>query len=153
MKAEISTEIAAPPVVVFATLMDVARWPEFIKGITRIELLDPGPIREGTRLRETRTMYGREAVEVMTFAVIAPQRIVLTAENHGTRYTATHNIAASGAGSRLTLTFEGVAVTFAARLFSVLALVLAGSVRKQLARDLADVKAEAERRVTADAGR
>ena len=71
--------IAAPPDVVFATMADIARWPEFIGGIERVELLTDGPVRVGTRFRETRTMFGRSASEEMTVAELAPpHRFVLT---------------------------------------------------------------------------
>ena len=48
--------------------------------------------------------------------------------------------------SRLTLRFGATPLTLAARIFSVIGFLFAGSIRKQLQRDLDDVKAEAERR-------
>jgi uncharacterized protein YndB with AHSA1/START domain len=153
MKLEVATDIAAPPHVVFATMTDLSALPAFVSGIRTIEILTPGPLQVGTRFRETRVMFGKEAAEEMTFAALEPpHRVVLTAENHGARYVTTHNIEASGGGSRLTFVFEGVPLTFAARLFSVLAPLFAGSIRKHLAGDLADVKAEAERRATGERG-
>jgi hypothetical protein len=44
-------------------------------------------------------------------------------------------------------------VTFAAHLFSLLSLIFAVNVGKRLESDLADVKAEAERRYSAASGR
>jgi len=44
------------------------------------------------------------------------------------------------------LIFEGTPVTLAAKVGSVVALLFKGAVTKQLQSDLADVKAEAERR-------
>jgi carbon monoxide dehydrogenase subunit G len=150
MKVEVTADVAASSEIVFATLTDLEGLPAFISGIRSVEILDPGPLRVGTRFRETRMMFGREATEEMTFAVLdPPRRFVLTAENHGARYVTTHDVAASGVGSRVTLTFEGVPVTFAARLFRFLAPIFAGNIRKHLAGDLAAVKAEAERRAKA----
>lgn len=149
MKIEVATEITAAPEVVFATLTDLEKLPGFLQGVRSVEMLDPGPLRVGTRFRETRIMFGREATEEMTFSVFdPPRRFVLTAENHGTRYTTTHDVASSGSGSRVSLTFEGVPLALAARLFSILGALFAGNIRKLLAADLEAVKAEAERRQT-----
>lgn len=150
MQVQVTAEVGAAPEVVFTTLTDVANYPAFIPRIRSVEILDPGPLRTGTRFRETRIMFGRESTEEMTFAIFdPPRRLVLTAENHGARYVITQQVAASNRGSRVTLTFQGIPVTFAARLFSFLSLVFAGNVRKHLADDLAAVKVEAERRAKA----
>jgi hypothetical protein len=50
------------------------------------------------------------------------------------------------AGTRLELAFEGVPASFAAKLLSVVGLLFVAPLRRQLAANLADVKAEAERR-------
>jgi uncharacterized protein YndB with AHSA1/START domain len=150
MQVTVETEIAAPPEVVFATMADVARWPDFIGDIERVELLAEGPVRVGTRFRETRQMFGRSASEEMTVAELdSPRRCVLTAENHGTRYVATHEVTPTPNGARLALTFAGTPVTLAARLFSVVGLLFMGSLRRKLETDLRAVKAEAERRAAA----
>ena len=127
MQVTVETEVAAPPDVVFATMADIAHWPEFIGGIERVELLTDGPMRVGTRFRETRTMFGRSASEEMTVAeLVPPHRLVLTAENHGTRYVATHEVTPTANGARLALTFAGTPVTVAARLFSVIGILFIG---------------------------
>jgi carbon monoxide dehydrogenase subunit G len=147
MKIEVETEVAAPPDVVYATVTDVVRWPDFMRGVERVEILTPDPLAAGTMFRETRTMFGRSATEEMTVAVLdPPRRFDLTAENHGTRYHIAHEVSAAGDGSRLRLSFEGTPVTLAAKIGSVVALLFKGAVMKQLRSDLADVKAEAERR-------
>ena len=138
---------AAPPEIAYATALDLARWPDFIRGISKLEIVTPGEPEVGTRFRETRTMFGREAVEEMTIAELdPPNRQVFTAQNHGARYTATTQFIADGSGTRIRLTFEGVPVTFLARLLSPLALLMAGSVRTQIQNDLNDMAAEADRR-------
>jgi uncharacterized protein YndB with AHSA1/START domain len=147
MQVTVETEIAAPPEIVFATMTDVVCWPDFIGGVERVEILTQGPVRVGTRFCETRQMFGRSASEEMTVAEFAPpRRFVLTAENHGTRYTATHEVTPTPNGAHLALTFAGTPVTLAARLFSVIGLLFMGSLRRQLEDDLAEVRAEAERR-------
>ena len=46
---------------VFAHLTDVERWPEWLiaSGIVRVERLDPGPLRERSRLRIEQRVAGR----------------------------------------------------------------------------------------------
>ena len=147
MKIEIAVDIAAPPAAVYATITDLARWPDFVRGIERMEILTSGPVGVGTTFRETRTMFGRSATEEMTVAQLKPpHRFDLTAENHSTRYLVVHDIAPAPDGARLRLVFEGTPLTLAAKLGSVIGLLFKGAVMKQLQSDLADVKAEAERR-------
>jgi carbon monoxide dehydrogenase subunit G len=55
------TRIARPLPEVFAALTDVERFPEWLiaSGIVRVERLDPGPLRAGSRLRIGQSIAGR----------------------------------------------------------------------------------------------
>ena len=135
------------PDAVFAVALDIANWPQFVSAIETIELLTPGSVAVGTRFRETRVMFGRHATEEMTVVEIEPpRRFLLTAFNHGTAYRAEHRFAPEGAGTRMTLVFEGRPATLLARLFAPLGRLFMGSLQRQLEADLADLKREAERR-------
>jgi Polyketide cyclase / dehydrase and lipid transport len=72
--AEIETRIGRPPADVFAALIDVERYPEWLiaSGIVRVERLDPGPLDAGTRLRIHQTVAGRSTVFDGTVTVLAP---------------------------------------------------------------------------------
>ena len=147
MKIPVECLVAAPPDIAFAAAIDVSNWPRFISGIQSVAVLTPGPVAAGTRFLETRVMFGRQATEEMTFAEIAPpDRFVLTAFNHGTAYRAEHLFAPEGAETRMTLVFEGRPSTLLSRLFAPLGWLFLGTLKRQLERDLADLKAEAERR-------
>jgi carbon monoxide dehydrogenase subunit G len=148
LRTSVESLIDAPRDVVFASLVDIERWPDVISGIVEVTLLTPGPVAVGTRFRETREMFGRKATEEMTVAEMeSPRRLVLTAFNHGTTYRVEHLLAAEGAGgTRLTVAFEGRPVTLAARLLMPLGLLFRGAVRRQLASDLADLERDARRR-------
>ena len=112
-----------------------------------MEILNPGPVGVGTRFRETRTMFGRKATEEMTVAAHdPPRRFDLSAENHGTRYLARHEITPAPGGARLRLEFGGTALTFGARLGMAIGFLFKGAVKRQLRADLDHLKAEAERR-------
>lgn len=64
VSVEIETRIDRPAVEVFAALTDVERYPEWLiaSGIVRVERLDPGPLKSGSRLRISQTVAGRSTV-------------------------------------------------------------------------------------------
>jgi hypothetical protein len=147
MHCSVERLIAAPREIVFAVAIDIPRWPEVISSIDRIELLTPGPIVIGSRFRETRRMFGREATEEMRISALTPpEHFVLTAENHGTRYRAEHILTRAQDATRLTLVFSGEPVSVFARLLSPLGQLMLGHVKKQLEADVGDLKRAAERR-------
>ena len=143
----LSQPVAAPPAVVFAVLTDVANLPAAIPGITKAELLTPGPIGVGSRVAETRTMFGRPATE--TFEVVAfdpPTRFTMTAVSCGVEYRCEHTITPDGAGSRLELAMAMTPRTTFAKLMSPLAKLMGGTMKKMIAKDLASLAAAAEKR-------
>lgn len=141
-----SVVVNAPPERVFAAFADIPRAAERISGIARVEMLTDGPTGVGTRWRETRRMYGSEATEEMWIAEFDPPRsYAVEAESHGTRYRSVLTFAPEGGGTRVAMSFEGTPVSFAARLFSVLGGLMAGSVRRMIRADLEDAKRSVER--------
>jgi hypothetical protein len=147
MQCSVERLIAAPCEIVFAIVSDIPRWPEVVSSIERIEMLTPGPVALGSRFRETRRMYGREATEEMTVSeLVPPERFVLTAENHGTRYRAEHTFARAHDATRLTLVFSVEPVSVFARLLSPLGRLMLGHLKKQIEADFDDLKRAAERR-------
>lgn len=147
MQIAVECFVEVPPDAAFSTAIDISNWPRFISGVQSVELLTPGPLAVGTRFRETRSMFGRQATEDMTLAQVEPpHRFLLTAFNHGTAYRAERLFAPEAAGTRATLVFEGRPATLLARLFAPLGRLFLGTLERQLESDLADLKLEAERR-------
>ena len=74
VKVEIETQIARPPSDVFAAIVDVERYPEWLiaSGIVRVERLDLGPLAAGSRLRIAQTVAGRSTVLDGSVTVLAP---------------------------------------------------------------------------------
>jgi uncharacterized protein YndB with AHSA1/START domain len=58
---DLEVSVGRPSAEVFAHLTDVERWPEWLiaSGIVRVELLDAGPLVEGSRLRIDQRVAGR----------------------------------------------------------------------------------------------
>ena len=59
MQIEVAKTVAAQPIDAFMIVASVVDWPQIIGSIKSIEVLTPGPVRAGTRLREHRIMFGR----------------------------------------------------------------------------------------------
>lgn len=68
------TRIARPIPEVFAALTDVERFPEWLiaSGIVRVELVDPAPLRAGSRLRVGQSIAGRTTTLDGAVTVLAP---------------------------------------------------------------------------------
>src|SRR5438046_1974470 len=91
--------VAAPPATVFDVFSDLDHAPGRVSGTQRVEKLTPGPVGVGTRFKETRVMFGKEATEEMTFTAFDPGRgYTLGAESCGCRYITDFRFEPDGAG-------------------------------------------------------
>jgi len=74
IKVEVETQIERPVAEVFAALVDVERYPEWLvaSGIVGVERLDAGPLRAGSKLRIRQTVAGRSTVLEGAVTVLAP---------------------------------------------------------------------------------
>ena len=95
--------IAAPPERVWAVITDLGGAADVMSGIDSVERLDDGAgFGVGTRWRETRTLFGRQATEILEVtAVDAGRSYTVEAESRGThidprsRWSRTKRAAAS----------------------------------------------------------
>lgn len=84
---KISKSIHAAPERVFEALTDFANAPGRIQAINRLEVLTPGPVRAGTRFRETRIMFKREDTQEMEVVEFdPPRRVVIGDDACGCRF-------------------------------------------------------------------
>jgi carbon monoxide dehydrogenase subunit G len=115
---EITVEIAAPCAHAWAVITDVERWPEWTPTVTRIERIDSGPLRVGSRTRVIQPKLRPAIWEVTT---LDADRGVFdwVARNPGIRVIAHHVVKAIDSGSRATLSIEfaGILGPLMARLF------------------------------------
>src|ERR1700726_2192640 len=107
MQIELAKTVAAPPADAFAIVANVVDWPQIISSIKAVEVLTPGPVRAGTRLREHRTMFGRDGPQELEVAAIEPpHRLRLWADQPDLGYELDHVIdAIYGGGCRVPLIF------------------------------------------------
>jgi len=146
-------DIAAPVEDVFAHCIDLERLPDRVRGIDRIEVLTEGPVGDGTSFRETRTMFGREATEVMTFSEFDPPNgYVLLASSHGSEYRTTHRFEPIEGGTRVTMHFEARPVSLGAKLMSPMFAMMKGKLEACLLDDLRDLKTNLETDLGTGAG-
>jgi 1-acyl-sn-glycerol-3-phosphate acyltransferase len=139
----ISRRMAAPPAAVWAVLTDLAQAPQTLRGVTRVEVLTPGPYGVGTRWRETRAMWGREATEEMEVSVSEPERRTVVEARPGSTYYATvFTLRPAGTGTQLDVRFSARTKDpnlVQRALWKAFGPLGARATRKALERDLKDI--------------
>ena len=144
-------EIAAPVTILFAVVTDIAGLPDVVRAIEATEIIAGTPPEPGSRYRETRRMMGHLAHEDLTVERCEPpQRFVVTAASYGTRYRTTWAMRPGKAGSVLAYRLESAPQTLKARLLAFATRGMRRHLVPIIQADLADVKAEAERRAAAE---
>jgi hypothetical protein len=139
-----SVDVAAPPARVFAVASDLRGAAGRIRGIAKMEVLTDGPVRVGTRFRETRKMFGREATEEMEVVTFDPPRaMAFGCENHGCRYHMEMRCVPKGAGTELQMHFQAEPLTFFARVMGTLMKPMAKKMMSACRKDLDDIGAYA----------
>lgn len=143
----VSQEIAAGPATVWSVLASTNQWVDVIGSISLVERLDDGDgFGMGTKWRETRTMFGKQATEVMEVTEFEEGiRYVTAAESHGSKYISEMRVDPSGGGSTLSMDFRGEPQTNVAKIVdATLGRLFMGATRKAVAKDLADIARAAE---------
>lgn len=140
LQMKTTREIAAPIERVFAVATDLRNAPGRIRAITKMEVLTDGPVRQGTRFRETRTMFGRPATEEMEITSFdAPRSYTVGCQNHGCRYRTEFGFKKTGNGTEVTMTFTAEPLTLFARIMGTLMKPLAKKMIAECAQDLDDI--------------
>jgi uncharacterized protein YndB with AHSA1/START domain len=143
----VERRIAAPAERVWQALTDLDGMPAVLGGVERVEVLTEGPFAVGTRWRETRRMFGKQATEEMRVTVCEPpSRYVVEADSHGAHYVS--EFALSPAGPDTTAVRMTFAATPPGGVAGLMARLLGGlgarAVAKAVAQDLDDVAAAVE---------
>jgi hypothetical protein len=111
-----------------------------------MEVLTDGPVRVGTRFRETRIVFKREATEEMEVTALEPpERFAFGCESHGCRYHTQMTFEPASGGTDVELRFEAVPLTRSMKVLAFLMAPMTRWIAKTCAKDLEDLKAAAER--------
>lgn len=139
-------DVAAPAERVFPILCDLEGAPERIDAIMKIEVLTDAEFGVGTRWRETRKMFGKEATEEMEIIAVEPGRSYTTSANScGSHYETVMSCEPRGAnGCRVEFRFGWTPVTLGAKLMMPMAFLMKGVMRKCIQQDLECIKRAAE---------
>ena len=142
MQFSITTEVDAPPEVVFAVLGEVERWPEWTPTVTQVERLGDvtGPLALGGRLR---IVQPKVPPAEWTITSIEPGRgFRLISRSPGATVEANHWAEPAGANrSRVTLS-----VTFSGALGRAIGWLMRGLNNRYLALEAAGLKQRSEER-------
>ena len=140
--------IEAPFERVWEVATDIAGSGQTLSGVERVEMLSEGDFGVGTRWRETRTMLGRQATEVMWVTDVDTGRsYTVEAQSHGARYLSTLTFTTtSPERTEVAHRFEAQPLSMATKVLTKLTGPLAARpVTKALQKDLDDLAAAAER--------
>ena len=148
----IKKQIQGPPEKVFEYAADLHKAADRISGIRKLEVLTDGPIGVGTRWRETRMIFKKEATEEMEITAFEPPKSYsVGAESHGCRYLSDFRFHPNGEGTEVEWVFQAVPLTFMAKAMSVMMKPMMKSMTKMCEKDLDDLKAAVEGDLAASA--
>jgi hypothetical protein len=123
-------------------ITDLERIPHVISGVSRIERLDAGSgFDVGTRWRETRRFFGKEATEEMEVSSIDPGRsFVHLADSHSVHYISKYTVEPTGDGTLLSLSFAAQPQSgFAKFMAATVGRLMKASTRRALQKDFDDI--------------
>ncbi len=132
---------------VWQVLTDIEGWAEAMSSVKAIERLDTGTgFGVGTRWRETRKMFGREATEELEVTSIDEGRsYTVETVNRGVHYRSVMSVEPADGGSLMTMTFEAEQSGLINKLLArTVGKLFMSGMRKALIKDLEDISAAAE---------
>ena len=142
MKVQTDIIIDAPIEKVFTVFSDLGKAEERIAGIKKIVMIEgPAQMQVGTKWKETREMFGKEADEAMWVVELNENKnYVVLAESHGTKYRSEYTFEKAEEGVKVTMVFEGVPQTFVAKILGAMFFFMKKSMEKMLYQDMFDLK-------------
>ena len=141
MRLELEETVQAPQALVFGVFTDLQQAGETIDSITKMEVLGKGPVGKGTRFRETRMMFGKEATEEMEIAEFDPPRMYMVrGYSCGTEFDTTYRFDGGQRQTKVTMTMESRPKTLYARVLGPLfGLMMRKTMTKMLDADHAQL--------------
>jgi len=143
MEARASIAVNGSKEAIWTVICDIEHFENNISGINKVEILNkPSEGLIGLKWREARTMFGKEATEVMWVTEAESNKYYKTrAESHGAIYISTMAIEDKGDTCVLSMGFEGEPVSFGAKVGNFfMGKMMMKSTEKALLVDLEDIK-------------
>jgi hypothetical protein len=143
MNLEVKVTIDAPVAAVWERITDIENAVENIEAIEEIEILEkPDSGLVGLKWRETRTVFGKKATEVMWVTEAKENELYRTrAESHGCIYISSLGVSESDDGTSLTMSHETQPQAFMAKIMApLMGLLFKGAFCKMIRKDLEDLK-------------
>jgi len=110
VRAAVTIEIERSPADVFAYLADVSHLTEWQSGVHSAAIEGDGVAREGARMRESRTLLGKELTTTLEIVEFDPPRLfTLKALDGPAQLTVRHELERTGDDTELTVVVEGEA--------------------------------------------
>lgn len=144
-RMNLSVRINATPETVFAVVSDVENAPDRIEWFEKVEMLTDGPVRVGTRWRETRRMNNKECIEEWEMTAIeSPNHFTAYCDSQGYDVEWTMRVEPEGEGSRLTLQMTTTPRTLIGKILTPIELLLSSMMKSMVQKDLESTKAYIE---------
>lgn len=143
MQVTTSIEIASSAQKVWAAITNIGQADKMISSILHIEVLaQPEQGLVGFKWQETRKIFGKEATEIMWITDAVENHFYSTrAESHGCVYLSTLSLESVGENTQLSMSFAGKPQTLGAKILSALmGIFIRSSMKKELMKDLIDIK-------------
>jgi carbon monoxide dehydrogenase subunit G len=119
MRCESTVTIAKPPEDVFPWLLDADKVPRWMSGLEIYEPLEPGPLRQGSRIRQELAVSGQHLrFELEVTELDAPRRAVLRFEGSGFRAANEYEVSEAPDGARVSWVVNGETTSFKAKLIA-----------------------------------
>jgi len=137
----LTRKVPAPVSDVYATLLAVDLLPEWASSVESVELIDPLPIGEGTRFRETRRHNDRETTVEMTVSELVPDNLIeISAVQGNALVISTWHLEPATDGTTVHFEMNMVAERLVVRLIvRVLTIFMRGVMRRCIEDDLDDL--------------
>ena len=150
MQATATKRINAPLEIVWEVMSDLENAADRIDAIVKLEILTEGPVGQGTRFKETRIMFKKEATETMEITSWNPPNSYTTeADGCGCHYTSVITCEKDGDGTLVTMTFQAVAMSTFGKIMSALTgWMMKAACAKCFNKDLENLKSFVESQAT-----
>lgn len=146
----LNISINATPEVVFAVVSDVENSPDRIDWYEKVDMLTGGPVRVGTKWRETRRTNNKQSVEEWEMTAFeSPNYFSAYCDSQGYDVQWTMRVHPEGDGSRLTLDMTTKPRTLIGKLMTPVEWLMSAMCKKMVRKDLENTKAFIEQRSSA----